>query len=91
MKSEKDVECKPFKKRHFERLGLVTDFEWIDFDKLDGVGNIIDEIVSDNRCTKFIDAVCIIAINASIELGIAVLRSWHRQNRFQNVRGLLHM
>lgn len=31
------AECKPFKKTHAEQLKLVTSFEWIDFDKLNGV------------------------------------------------------
>lgn len=76
MKSEKNVDCKPFEKRHVEQLGLVTDFGWIDFGKLSGVGNIIDDVFSDNRTAEYIDAVRIKAIKDSVERRINVLKSW---------------
>ena len=76
MKSEKDVTCKPFKKRHIEQLGLVTDFEWIDFSKLGEVGDIIETVFSDNRATEFIDATRIKAIENSVDRRINVLKSW---------------
>lgn len=76
MKSEKDVTCKPFKKRHIEQLGLVTDFEWIDFSKLGEVGDIIEAVFSDNRATEFIDATRIKAIENSVDRRINVLKSW---------------
>ena len=76
MKSEKDVTCKPFKKRHIEQLGLVTDFEWIDFSKLGEVGDIIEAVFSDNRATEFIDATRIKDIENSVDRRINVLKSW---------------
>ena len=76
MKSEKDAACKPFKKRHIEQLGLVTDFGWIDFDKLSGVRDIIEAAFSDNRASEFIDAARIKAIEDSVERRIDVLKSW---------------
>ncbi len=45
--SNKNIECKPFKKSHEEQLKLVTSFEWIDFSKLkdieEDVRKIFDE------------------------------------------------
>lgn len=76
MKSEKDVDCKPFKKRHIEQLSLVTDFGWIDFDKIVDVGDIINDVFSDNRAADFIDVVRIKAIEDSVERRIDVLKSW---------------
>lgn len=76
MKSEKDVDCKPFKKRHIEQLGLVTDFSWIGFDKLIGVGDIIETVFSDNRASEFIDATRVKAIKDSVERRIGVLKYW---------------
>lgn len=76
MKSEKDVDCKPFKKRHIEQLGFVTDFSWIDFDKLAGVGDIIDKVFSDNRASEFIDSARVMAIKDSVERRIGVLKVW---------------
>ena len=81
MKSEKEVDCKPFKKHHIEQLGLVTDFSWIDFDKLIGVEDIIDEVFSDNRASEFIDATRIKAIKDSVERRICVLKYWASENR----------
>jgi len=34
--SGQGVECKPFEKAHTEQLKLVSDFDWIDFDRLAG-------------------------------------------------------
>lgn len=41
--SGKDVDCKPFKKRHEEQVRLVTNFDWIDFDSLKNIeADIVD-------------------------------------------------
>ncbi len=39
--ANKDIECKPFKKKHEEQLKLAKDFGWLDFNKLSSVDNII--------------------------------------------------
>ena len=41
MSSEWEVVCKHFKKHHAEQIKLVTSFDWIDFDRLSGVGELI--------------------------------------------------
>ena len=46
MRSEKDVICKPFKNHHAEQLKLVTDFDWIDFDRLSDVDELISSVLS---------------------------------------------
>ena len=38
------IECKPFKKTHTEQLKLVTSFDWIDFDKLNGAEDELRQI-----------------------------------------------
>ncbi len=45
--SGKGVECKPFKKHHEEQLKLVTSFDWIDFDKLEGIEEEIYTVYKD--------------------------------------------
>lgn len=35
--SPHNIECKPFKKTHEEQLKLVTSFDWVNFDKLQGI------------------------------------------------------
>jgi len=42
--SLRGTECKPFKKTHAEQLKLVTSFDWINFDKLNGIEEEIRQI-----------------------------------------------
>lgn len=42
--SLRNTECKPFKKTHTEQLKLVTSFDWIDFGKLDGIEQEIQQV-----------------------------------------------
>ncbi|MBQ5953074.1 MAG: HipA domain-containing protein [Lachnospiraceae bacterium] len=55
MKDESEIECKPFKKHHNEQLKLVSSFEWIDFDKLSDVPQMIIEILSDERARDYME------------------------------------
>lgn len=66
MKSEKDIECKPFKNDFLEQLQLVQSFDWLDLSKLDNVENIIRNIfakdinktyIDDNRIEAIINSV----------------------------------
>jgi hypothetical protein len=43
----KNVVCKPFKKTHEEQLRLVTNFDWISFDRLQGLSEEIEGIFAD--------------------------------------------
>lgn len=38
------IECKPFKKNHGEQLKLVTSFDWVNFDKLQGIEGEIRQV-----------------------------------------------
>lgn len=62
--SHSGIECKPFKKTHEEQLKLVTSFEWINFDQLNGIeeeirqvfkqaGNYMDEARKDAIISSF--------------------------------------
>lgn len=42
----RNVECKPFKKTHAEQLKLVTSFDWIGFEKLNGIEKEIQQVFS---------------------------------------------
>jgi len=53
---ERDVVCKPFKKHHTEQLQLVSSFDWIEFDALLDVGDLIREILSDRQSLDFVGA-----------------------------------
>lgn len=50
----KNIDCKPFKKKHEEQLKLVTSFDWIDFSKLSDAGDMVREVFSDPRAKELI-------------------------------------
>ena len=50
----KNIDCKPFKKKHEEQLKLVTSFDWIDFSKLSDAGDMVREVFSDPQATELI-------------------------------------
>lgn len=50
-----EVICKPFKKHHEAQLKLVSSFDWIDFSSLDGIGEVIREILSDSDANEYME------------------------------------
>lgn len=47
-----DVPSKPFKATHAEQIGLISTPNWLDFDALDGIGDELARMLTDNQ---FID------------------------------------
>ena len=74
MRSEKDVVCKPFKNHHAEQLKLVTDFDWIDFDRLSDVDELISSVLSCEEAADYIDEGRIHAITESVQRRIGHLQ-----------------
>ena len=74
MRSEKDVVCKPFKNHHAEQLKLVTDFDWIDFDRLSDVDELISSVLSCEEAADYIDEGRIHAITESVQRRICHLQ-----------------
>ena len=74
MRSEKDVICKPFKNHHAEQLKLVTDFDWIDFDRLSDVDELISSVLSCEEAADYIDEGRIHAITESVQRRIGHLQ-----------------
>lgn len=74
MRSEKDVVCKPFKNHHAEQLKLVTDFDWIDFDRLSDVDELISGVLSCEEAADYIDEGRIHAITESVQRRIGHLQ-----------------
>lgn len=74
MRSEKDVVCKPFKNHHTEQLKLVTDFDWIDFDRLSDVDELISGVLSCEEAADYIDEGRIHAITESVQRRIGHLQ-----------------
>lgn len=55
MLNRNETVCKPFKKYHEEQLKLVSSFDWIDFDALGDVKNIVVETLSDENAKAYMD------------------------------------
>lgn len=79
--SGRDVECKPFKKSHDEQIKLVTSFNWIDFDALDGVGEDIRTVLAD--AGEYVDEPRCEAIVTSVEKRITQLKEMALSARMQ--------
>ena len=69
-----DIVCKPFKRHHEEQLKLVWDFNWIDFDRLSDVREMITGVLSSDIAAETIDEGRIEAVTASVEARIRTLR-----------------
>lgn len=67
MRSENDVQCKPFKNHHTEQLKLVTSFDRIDFNALSGISEYITELLSCEGAVDYIYESRIRAIAAGVE------------------------
>ena len=74
MRSEKDVTCKPFKNHHAEQLKLVIDLDWIDFNRLSDVGELISDVLSCEEAAEYIDDVRIDAITEGVQRRIGHLQ-----------------
>ena len=55
IRSGQDVVCKPFKKHHAEQLSLVSSFDWINFDRLSDVKDLIIQTLSADGAKEYMD------------------------------------
>lgn len=53
--AERDIECKPFKKKHEDQIKLVSSFDWINFNALKGVENDIISVL--DQAGEYVDSV----------------------------------
>lgn len=73
IRSGKDITCKPFKKHHEEQLKLVSSFEWIDFEKLSDIKEVIKEIMTTGDAVEYMDDARVKAIADSVDKRIRYL------------------
>lgn len=80
--SEQNIGCKPFKNKHTEQLKLVSSFDWVDFNALSEVRNIISETMSDAVREGFANKSRIDVIARSVKKRIDNLQklSWEHTN-----------
>ena len=80
IRRSRDILCKPFCSRHEEQLKLVTDFSWIDFDRLSDVRRLIENTFSSGAAREFIDESRACAIADTVEVRISFLKSLAAQS-----------
>lgn len=71
--SGKDIDCKPFKKKHEEQIRLVTNYDWIDFAALGSVDKDIENVFA--NAGMYADENRVKAIALSVKRRIANLQS----------------
>lgn len=67
------IECKPFKSKQEAQLNLVSDFSWLDLNKLADIEDVIRSVVSDERATERIGEKRIEAIIHAVKVRISYL------------------
>ena len=55
MRDESETVCKPFKKTHAEQLILVRSFDWIDFEALGNIRELVISVLSDENASDYLD------------------------------------
>lgn len=81
MRSEQEVVCKPFKNHYTEQLRLVTSFDWIDFDRLSDVKELITGILSAENARDYMDEYRIQMIVQSVQRRIGNLEGLAQTHR----------
>ena len=67
IRSEKEVVCKPFKNHHAEQLKLVSDFRWIDFDRIADAGELIKSVLTADGAEEYIEESRVRAITGAVK------------------------
>ena len=63
----KEITCKPFKKHHEEQLKLVSSFEWICFENLSDIGELITNTFRMGDASDYVDESRVSAILDSVK------------------------
>lgn len=71
--SGKDVDCKPFKKKHEEQLRLVTNYDWINFAALENIDEDIRKVFAE--AGMYADENRISAVVSSVKRRISNLQA----------------
>lgn len=74
IRAGKDVVCKPFKNHHGEQLKLVTSFDWLEFDGLADVGDLITRTLTTVGAGDYIDENRVRAIAGSVQGRVADIK-----------------
>lgn len=72
---ERDVVCKPFKNHHAEQLRLVSSFDWLDFDRLADVRELIYDTMTVDGAADYLDEARIAAVADAVERRIQTVQT----------------
>jgi hypothetical protein len=89
IESDQAILCKPFKNHPEEQVALVSSFDWIDFEALSSVREIITEVFSADGAETYMDERRRAAILASVERRIQRLRQIAQRPRTGAVDSLV--
>ncbi len=81
IRAERDVTCKPFKKRHEDQLKLVSNFDWIDFDALKDMKELVRQVLSVDGADDYIEEARIAAIADMVERRVRYLEEMAKTQR----------
>ena len=81
MRSEQEVVCKPFKNHYTEQIRLVMSFDWIDFDRLSDVKELITGVLSAEGARDYMDEYRIQMIVRSVQRRIDNLKRLARTHK----------
>lgn len=81
MKSDREVVCKPFKNHHAEQIRLAASLEWIRFDRLSDVGELIAGVLSEEGAGDCMDDYRIQMIVQSVRRRISHLERLAQTHR----------
>ena len=74
IRTQSEITCKPFKKKHLDQLRLVTDFSWINFDALKDIEEMIRDVMSVEEASELIDERRIVAITDAVRSRVEILQ-----------------
>lgn len=81
-----EIDSKPFKTKHHDQIKLVTDYDWLDLNKLKGIDEEFAEIL---RTSEYVDAERRDRLCETLNMRIEMLKNIMSQNvRYTNIQQL---
>lgn len=79
-----DINSKPFKTNHYDQIKLVSDYDWLEIDKLKGIDEEFSEIL---KTSEYIDSARRDALCNALNMRIEMLKNTMNQNiKYTNIQ-----
>lgn len=86
--SGKGIICKPFKNSHNDQLKLVSSFDWVDFNELSHIENIIRGVFDTNCAAEYVDKTRVNAIVESVKKRIHYLEEFAKSHAWPEIKDI---